>query len=186
MATTRLAKGLRTLSLIGAAALLLSACAGRNLLPPATDTLRVESEPSGAEVLVMGKSRGRTPLDVPMKEVFPVTYSPFKYELRGKVELVREGCDPVTVPVGSRSEIRAELRCREPLPAVPETPSPSEAGSAAATPAKAAAPIEAPEAPPAEPPQARERLLRLKELREEGLISEEEFQQLRRRVLETL
>jgi hypothetical protein len=170
----------RALSVILLAAVL-TACAGSRAGTTGTNTIRVESDPPDAEVWVMGKSWGRAPVEVPLKEVFPVVYSPYKYELHGKVRLVREGCEPLTLRAGSLragESLKGRLECAEPLPPIAPVAAEPEAPATAPEPPRAA--------PAAEPPEARERLLRLQRLRDEGLISEEEYEQLRRRVLDAL
>ncbi|NEX23517.1 SHOCT domain-containing protein [Thiorhodococcus mannitoliphagus] len=140
-----------------------------------SDTLSIQSTPTGAQVWVMGKQSGLTPTYLPLSQVFPQVYKPEDQALYGQVRLVKEGCDPMTIPVstsGVAAGVNAKLVCGE-KPA-------SVAGTAAKTPAAASATRAAPSR------SAKARLIELKELRQDGLISEKEYQQLRERVLDTL
>lgn len=59
---------------------------------PALRQLRIESEPPGAEVLLIGGSAGRTPLSVGERAIYPNDYSDEQAPLYGLVTLRREGC----------------------------------------------------------------------------------------------
>lgn len=174
----------------------LAGCAGHDWLPRSADSFEVVSEPAGAEIWIMDRRWGTTPAEIPVKAVFPATYPAEKQALYGRVTFRQAGCDSLTLPVGPRavgSRLVGKLHCPQAAPAATPVAAP-----AASAPAVIAEPVAVPAtprtdvAPAAVPPPtpaavgAKERLLRLKELREEGLISEEEYQQLRRRVLDTL
>lgn len=122
------------------------------------DTISVESDPPGAEVHVMGKKAGVTPLEIRQAEVFPLTYSPEQQSLYGTVVLRHAGCQDFTQRVTAAAYgkgIKAKLDCGQKLAK------------------EADAPIE-------------KRLQKLKELQEKGLITEEEAKVTRRRILEGL
>lgn len=55
-------------------------------------TLRIESDPSGAEVLLIGGSAGRTPLTVDERAIYPNNYPNDSAQLYGTVTLRHEGC----------------------------------------------------------------------------------------------
>lgn len=133
-----------------------SACAP---LPAEPGFISVESEPAGADVVVMGKNLGRTPLRIRQDDVFPVTYPPEKLAQYGTIMLKKEGCRDLVQTVDSKVYARG-LKARLDCGARPSTG--GEAGS------------------------AEERLRRLKELLEKGLISEEEAKAARKRILEGL
>jgi len=129
------------------------------------DMISVESDPSGAEVYVMGKKVGITPLEVRQIEVFPLTYNPGQQSLYGTIVLRYSGCHDYTQRVSTTAYgkgINAKLDCGQ---------KPAEA---ARTDRKEADAL------------IEKRLQKLKELREKGLITEEEAKATRRRILEGL
>ena len=129
------------------------------------DTIAVESDPPGAEVYVMGKKAGVTPLEIRQAEVFPLTYSPEQQSLYGTVVLRHAGCQDFTQRVTAAAYgrgIKAKLDCGQ---------KPAEAARTDRR--EADAPIE-------------KRLQKLKELQEKGLITEEDAKATRRRILEGL
>jgi len=128
-------------------------------LPAEPGFIAVESEPAGADVIVMGEQKGRTPLQLRLEDVFPVTYPAEKRALYGKIVLKKEGCRELTLPVSSKvyaKGVKARLDCNA-------RPS---ADLATGT--------------------VGERLRQLKALREQGLITEEEAKAARRRILDEL
>ena len=172
------------------AALLLSAlCA-----PPAAAAelslrkLRIETDPPGAEVLLIGGKAGYTPLTIDERALYPNDYRDDEAHLYGTVTLRRAGCGTVvhrvtlddlgrglnvTLDCGAPSDVRAasagkaetSVSAASPTPAVPPT-----ATGATATEAVS---------------QRRLRQLQvLQELLDEGLIDSAEEQRIRRRLLE--
>jgi hypothetical protein len=130
-----------------------------------SDTITVESDPPGAEVHVMGKKTGVTPLEIRQVEVFPLTYSPEQQSLYGTIMLRHAGCRDYTQRVTTTAYgkgINAKLDCGQ---------KPAEAARSDRN--QADTPIE-------------KRLQKLKELLEKGLITEEEAKATRRRILEGL
>ena len=158
-----------------------------SLIPKSSDNFVVESTPPGAEVWIMGKRAGTTPGTFPTSLVFPAQYKPEDIGLYGRVRLIKEGCESVMLPVSTQaiaSKMKIKLNCVAAAPAALVVP----VAAPAAHPAPQAAPIIPAMAAPAPevPATARERLLRLEELRRDGLINEEEYRSLRKRVLDTL
>lgn len=144
-----------------------------NLTQGTPETIAVQSTPA-ATVVVMGQELGTTPMTVPVKAVFPSSYPPEQEALYGRITLKKDGCaDYVTTVSGkvlSRG-IKAELDC-----GVVKAP--------AATPIQAAEPPSpAPAAPSHSPSQ---RLRQLDEVYKQGLISDDEYRQLRQRILDSL
>lgn len=143
---------------------LLSGCAGDSLMPQSIDHFAVASEPSGATVYAMGNVVGTTPLELSTNQVFPVTYP---YELQskyGKVELTYPGCEPYSRTVSNSvlaNGLKAKLNCPQ-----------------AAAPAAIAA--------PAPTMDVETRLRKLKGLFDEGLITEEEYNNKRQAILQEL
>lgn len=150
----------------------------------ARHTLRVESDPPGAEVLLIGGTAGYTPLTVGERAIYPNDYPDNRAHLYGTVTLRRAGCGTVVHRVtlaDIERGLKITLDCAAP-PVAPAAP--------AITPR--AAPAAAPAAPAAGRPgtteavsQRRLRQLQvLQELLDEGLIDAAEEQRIRRRLLE--
>ncbi|MBK1720013.1 SHOCT domain-containing protein [Thiocystis violacea] len=156
----------------------LGACAAPgDLFQQTSNSLSIHSTPTGAQVWIMGKPSGLTPTRVPVSQVFPQVYKPEDQALYGQVRLVKEGCDPMTVPVttsGVAAGIEAKLVCGDSPASVPATSAKTPYATSTTT------------ASPRPSASARARLIELKELRRDGLISEKEYRRLRERVLDTL
>lgn len=173
---TGLAATMTTVALVAGFASNLAHSQGYNLIPKTSDNLVVESTPEGAEVWIMGKRVGTTPGTFPVSLVFPAQYKPEDIGLYGRVRLVKEGCESVMRPVSTEalsSKMKVKLNC-------------AAAAAPQAAPAAYRSPQANPAAAPAVPATAKERLMRLEELRREGLINEEEYRSLRKRVLDSL
>jgi hypothetical protein len=145
-----------------------SACAPWGKEP---DKINVSSVPAGAEVFVMGEKAGVTPLAVELSAVFPVAYPPTKQVLYGVVELRKPGCRNVSGMVTAQAiakGMNVTLECEGATPS----------GMMAAKPAAAG-----------ESTQRKDietRLRNVRELREKGLISEQEEREARQRILHDL
>lgn len=129
-------------------------------------TIKIESDPPGATVYVMGQERGVTPLAVSSTDVFPNTYPRDKESLYGKVVLKKAGCTDVITPVSSDiidAGLRAKLDCGDLNP-------PSAASG---------------NAPPGNE-TVEQRLEKIKDLLSKGLISEEEAKKARERIINNL
>jgi hypothetical protein len=138
-----------------------------NLFPAAGDNpIKIESDPSGAEVYVMGEKVGVTPLKISHQDVFPNLYPKEKLSLYGRVTLKKVGCSDFTRTVSaeiSNAGLRAQLDCVNMNPTsrtFMETPHSNET--------------------------LEQRLDKIKELLNKGLISEEEAKKARERVLNDL
>ncbi|MCW8919662.1 MAG: SHOCT domain-containing protein [Gammaproteobacteria bacterium] len=160
-------------------ALPLVGCSGNPLFSSSRDQFLVDSAPVGASVLVLGETLGQTPLTLRKQDVFPQSFDPAKKHLYGRIELVYPGCEPFIATVSSRvinEGITARLTC--------------DAGTAAEA-LPALAPVAEPAAsevaqPPAVTPGLKQRLRQLKDLFDEGLISEEEYHSKRSELLQAL
>lgn len=156
--------------------------------------LRIESDPPGAEVLLIGGSAGHTPLTVGERAIYPNDYPDDRAHLYGTVTLRRAGCETyvhrVTLDDIERG-LHVTLDCgAAPVPAAravpaiePERPPPL-SGPPTLTPR---API-ATGAPVASESVSQRRLRQLQvlqELLDEGLITPAEEQRIRRKLLET-
>jgi hypothetical protein len=127
------------------------------------DEISVVSNPPGADVYAAGKRIGVTPLVLRQQDVFPVVYPPEQQDAYGTLLLTKEGCRDHTVRVNNaviRKGVDVKLDCGQAELAKPQ------AG-----------------VPGASPPPIKERLLRLNELRDQGLITEEEYREIRGKIL---
>lgn len=163
----------RFVSIVGAA-LLLQGCSNFSALSKHGE-ISVGSEPSGASAYVMGKMLGSTPLVVRHQDVFPVVYAPDQQDLYGVVILKKDGCQDYLQQVNStilRKGIKAKLDCTKVsaekiLTHIPQGDQPG---------------IRVP-APDPTPTSIKQRLIRLDELHQDGLITDEEYSAVRRRIL---
>lgn len=144
--------------------------------------LRIETNPPGAEVLLIGGPAGYTPLTIGERALYPNDYRDEQAHLYGTVTLRRAGCNTVVHRVTLDDIARGlhvTLDCGDP----------SSVGAApAGRPGTSSAPAEGPSlGGPAE--VASQRRLRqlqvLQELLDEGLIDAAQEQRIRRRLLET-
>jgi hypothetical protein len=139
---------------------------------PGVRQLRIESDPPGAEVLLIGGSAGHTPLSVGERAIYPNDYSDEQAPLYGLVTLSRAGCathvQRVTLDDIERG-MHVRLDC-DPAAAVT-------ASAVTSSPATATAADESVS-------QRRLRQLQvLQELLDEGLMSAAEEQRIRRALL---
>ena len=135
----------------------------------------IRSQPPGAAVMALGKTWGVTPMRLKVREAFPALYRPEQPYIGMAVHLSKAGCAEFRVPIHRRSipaEIHAELDCE---PAVQAAGPSSPATEAAPAPARDE---------PMNPPGVRAKLRELEQLRKDGLVSEEEYHRLRKKVLE--
>jgi PEGA domain len=139
-----------------------------NFFPSAGDNpIKIESDPSGAEVYVMGEKVGVTPLQISHKDVFPNTYPREKESVYGRVTLKKAGCSDFTRTVSaeiSNVGLRAQLDCGDMNPASSRTSKDA----------------------PRISETVEQRLDKIKGLLNKGLITEEEAKKAREHVLNDL
>jgi len=167
----------RTLS---AAALLLYALSA-GAAEPTLRKLHIESDPSGADVMLIGGKAGNTPLTVGERAIYPNDYPDNRAHLYGTVTLRRAGCNTVVHRV-TLDDIARGLKVALDCDAAPAVrPAPAIAPSTAAAPPPAAS-------NPAAIETVYQRRLRqlqvMQELLDEGLIDAAEEQRIRRRLLD--
>lgn len=153
-------------------ALPLAGCSGNSLISASNDTFQVDSVPVGASVIVLGEAMGQTPMTLSTRDVFPQSYDQGRQHLYGRVELTYPGCESSLTTVSSRvlaHGLKAKLKC-DVETQTKEAP---------------AADILEPTSQ-SEPVALKLRLQKLKELYQEELISEEEYAEKRRKLLEEL
>jgi hypothetical protein len=159
----------RQLTLAVIVALLGTACRAH---PPYTVSsgFMVSSQQQGAVVSAMGQPLGRTPLPVTRRQVFPISYPEALQSEYGKVTLHYPGCVPHQTTVNNtilKEGLAARLQCSSSDKAVPE-----KATQVHRT--------------PIIPGSTRQRLLELQELYEAGLVTEKEYHDKRRAILDAL
>lgn len=143
--------------------LLLPACSQTPLISGNDSKITVSSEPSGASIYVMGKMIAETPAVIDLSAVYPVTYAPELQGVYGRIMLKHEGCEDriITVSSGMISNGLKTADCvtaEEPQGVVP---------------ASMAKPVA-------------QRLQELQALKDKGLLSDEEYQVIRNRILNSL
>jgi len=144
--------------------LLMAACSQTPLLSGGDNQVTVSSEPSGALVYVMGEMVATTPAVIDLSVVYPVTYAQEHQGDYGRITLKHAGCEDRVITVSSSmlsSGLKTKLDCFA-----------AEAAQIT-TPALADKPVA-------------QRLEELQALRDRGMISEEEYLTIRRRILESL
>ena len=162
---------------IAGVVLLLQGCSNLSALSKHGE-IAVDSEPSGASVYVMDKVLGSTPLVVRHQDVFPVVYAPDQQDLYGMVILKKDGCQDYLQRVNStilKKGVKAKLDCTEVATEqtsiqIPQVDQPS---------------IQVP-APAPTPASIKQRLIRIDEFHQDGLITDEEYGAARRRILDEL
>lgn len=162
--------GIKWLGLLAAASLL-SGCAGTGDSSEAqSGRIRITSEPAGAIAYADGAELGATPLAIAPGNHFRSGFVGFSYRYVGKLSIKKPGCETWSTEVNDAilaKDIHAKLKC-DPNFQPAATPSPvTPTGTATGD-------------------QTIERLERIESLRKKGLISEEEYKQLRGRILEKL
>lgn len=129
--------------------------------------IKVDSVPSGAEVYVMGEKLGVTPLQINRKDVFPNIYPREKESMYGRIVLKKEGCSDITRTVSaeiSNAGLHAKLVCGDVYPASPDASRDA----------------------PRNNQTVEQRLDKIKDLLNKGLITDEEAKKARERVINDL
>lgn len=138
----------------------------------ANAAIKIDSEPSGADVYVMGEKVGVTPLKIEQSAVFPTTYPKDKESLYGKVAIKKAGCSDFSQEVSAKSlavGIKARLDCGDLSPAT-------------ATGSRQPATADVPRLSES----VEQRLKHIKDLLDQGLINEEEAKTARKHVIDDL
>ncbi len=169
-------------TLIAALALLLAGCGNMGgLSEGGGHKITIASDPAGATVLADGVEIGATPLTFSPSDAFRSGFTGgsgsglLVYRYYGKLALKKAGCKDYVTEVNDNllsGDIQVKLECDPDYrpPAPPAAPPP------------ASAPAQQPDMPAS----AEQRLMRIESLHEKGLISDEEYRQLRQRILDTL
>lgn len=168
--------GIKWFGLLTAAAAL-SGCAGfGGGSDSSTGQIKISSEPAGAIAYADGAELGATPIRIVPGNHFRAGFAGFSYRYVGKLSIKKAGCETWSTEVNDyilSKDVHAKLKC-----------DPNYQPAAASAPAAGSASGSSPVAPAQDP--AIERLERIDTLRKKGLISEDEYKQLRARILDKL
>lgn len=156
------------------------------------ETLSVNSVPSGASVYIMDKKIGETPLQIDQSTIYPNTYDPDKQSQYGVVSIRMEGCKDYSRRIGYRELVKnidAELECGDskvqPKTEAVQVAEPTTTHEAQSEPAPPQVTDEGSTKHMREK-SAKSRLIELNQLKDEGLITPEEFQTIRRKILDAI
>ncbi|MCG7929858.1 MAG: PEGA domain-containing protein [Candidatus Thiodiazotropha weberae] len=160
--------------------------------------LRIETQPSGATVYIMDEALGVTPLEITQNQLYPAAYDAGKAELYGKIVIRKPACEAFSQRVKYQDfpkGLQVTLNCSDS----------AEQSQSSATAETAPAPQKNRQPVAAQPPEQRlkpvestavvtqpantsikARLQRLDNLRNEAVISEEEYRAARKRILNEL
>ncbi|MES9972103.1 MAG: hypothetical protein ABW092_18880 [Candidatus Thiodiazotropha sp.] len=169
-------------------------------------TLNVTSEPSGAGIYVMGKAVAETPAEISQQQLYPAGYDAKDQQLYGTLVIRKTGCQDFKKRIGYQdfnSDLSVKLNCSESAAgpskqtATPNDPVTSVKDSdtelnleSQTQPIPAQQDMTETHMIDARKPtlehSIKQRLIRIDSLRQEGLITEEEYQQARERILDAL
>ena len=139
--------------------------------------VNLRSDPAGATVLANGTPIGTTPMQIYADRTFPHKRKGIGWEREGTLTLERPGCTPKTMGVDNdtlKRSLTVDLQCRPDAPTViSATAAPAETTAAARPAARTSGATAG-------------RLKELEGLRSQGLVTEAEYQSIRRRILERL
>jgi len=139
--------------------------------------VKIRSDPAGATVLANGQAIGTTPMQIYADRVFPHKRTGLDWHREGTLTLERAGCTPKTMEVDNdllKRSLTVDLECRPDAPLVTTSRTVPAQPVAAGRPAVQGSGATA------------QRLEELEGLRKQGLISAEEYQSIRRRILDQL
>ncbi len=140
--------------------------------------IRIESDPEGADVYVMGEKVGVTPLKLGQRAVFPNTYPKDKESLYGQVTLKKAGCSDYTKSVNAKIVdvgLKAKLECGA-----------SSSPSASSSSGSEVREIREVRSAPRLSETVEQRLEHIKELLDKGLITSDEARKAREHVINDL
>jgi len=149
--------------------ILLMSCASNRLIT-------IDTNPQGAKVIADGREIGITPLKIEPDEAFPPRWFGSSYLVKGNLELKKSECEPVSMKVNDRilsKDITRQLDCSDKS----DTPTNQTNDVPARKNDNQALPIK---------DDITQRLEKLNQLHEKDLISNEEYQTQRQRILNEL
>lgn len=141
----------------------------------------LETNPPGASVITLGRILGKTPLRVEENDIFPSIYAPELKPIYGRIRFKLKGCKSVTrqmTPEDIAAGVKVDLECGEAATRSAASKQGSSAPSSDNFDTSINAPLYSGDN------NVKVRLLRVKNLLEEGLITQDEANTIRRRILE--
>jgi hypothetical protein len=140
-----------------------------NYLPQnaGSSAIQIDSDPPGAEIFVMGERIGTTPAMISPKKIFPTTYPKDQESLYGRVLLTKDGCADLIKAVSTKvmnTGLHARLECADQHPT--PTSKPTEAVDVGGN--------------------VEQRLMKIRDLLDKGLITDEEAKRARDRIINNL
>lgn len=170
-------------------AVLTTGCGAIGSVLPKDDTpgrIRIDSQPAGAAVYVMGRQVGVTPMTISDRDIYPVSYGMDVEQYYGKVILRKAGCEEFSRRL-TRSDVRkgliATLDCDSGAGGEPVAHQPPAAARPASPPQRRHIPSISP-VPATASDQRLQQLKMLQQLRDQGVLSDQEEERLRRRILD--
>ena len=143
---------------------LISACSGLPQLSEHKNNIPVASVPTGASIYVMGKFHSTTPSVVNLYSVHPITYNREDESLYGRIIIKHAGCQEKSVVVNSQiisKGLTTTLDCTEKTKIIPKQRDNIDKSVV-------------------------QRLQQLQTLKDKKLISDEEFREIRIRLLDSI
>ncbi len=160
-----------------AAVTVFSGCAGMGTSSEShTGRIKIISEPAGAIAYADGAELGATPLEIVPGDHFRSGFVGFSYRYFGKLSIKKAGCETWSTEVNDHilsKDVHAKLKC-DPNFRPASTAAPSAGGPPDSM------------SNPSSGDQTIERLERIEALHKKGLISDEEYKQLRARIIDKL
>jgi hypothetical protein len=159
--------------------IVLQGCAGGH-------SIKIDSEPTGATVYASGRDIGSTPLTMVPDEVFPPRFVGGSYRATGDLKIERAGCKPFSQNVNDRAlakDISVKLECDPAALAAESRPAPAKPSMPTAVAPMAPAPSEGAAGRGAD---IKQRLQTLEDLRKDGLVTDQEYRTIRKRILDGL
>ena len=132
--------------------------------------IQLVSDPPGASVFLAGDELGVTPLEVVPADSFESGFSGLSYRYKGKLVFKKPGCEPYTKQLNdavAKQDIHVSLMCD------PDYRAPAPAPAVGGDSVGASGDYET-------------RLKRIESLHDQGLISDDEYETLRKRILDHL
>jgi len=135
-----------------------------------TRMVKIDSAPPGANVIADGKNIGTTPMQFDAEAIFPPHWYGGSYMVKGNLQLEKEGCNKIDMSVDDRllsKDINKTLDCKQGVVINDEAKQ---------------APVVNPDAVMSEQ-DIEQRIDKLKDIYDKGLITKEEYQEQRQRIL---